>query len=96
VTAILCLLIGTGFGYLWAQHRFDYPTTFELSRTMTIVSGVEVGSLPRGTHMYYRSSEHDQLEFYVFVRLPLDQAQGLLNPIETDHYNGHRHLEVQP
>jgi hypothetical protein len=92
---VLFLLIGAGIGYVVAQYRFGYPTPYELNGPLGIVWGAEVGSLPRGTHMNYRSAEHGEVEFYVVVRVPQQEAQLLLKRLPTDHYNGHRHLKAK-
>ena len=94
--SVLCVLLGAGLGYLIGRSQFGYPSTYELERPLKLLSGSQAGLLPPGTHMNYFGSEHNELEFYVFVRIPRDQTQGLFKPVQTDYYNGHRHLNANP
>ena len=95
VTAIACLLVGAGFGYIVSEYQFSRADAYEPTRSLSITSGTEIGSLPRGTYMNYRNLEHGQVEFYIFVKVPLDQAKAILRPATIDRYGGHRHLETK-
>jgi hypothetical protein len=95
VTAIACLLVGGGFGYLVSEYQFSRADVYQPTRSLSITSGTEIGSLPPGTYMNYRNLEHGEVEFYVFVKVPLDQAKAILKPATSDRYGGHRHLDAK-
>ena len=96
LTAIVCLVFGAGFGYLLSEYHFPRATAFEPSEALRISSGSEVGVLPRGTSMHYRSRDRDHVKFYVFVRVPIDQATLLIKPASTDRESDNRYLEATP
>jgi hypothetical protein len=96
ISSIFCLLVGTAFGYLLSQYHFPRATAHELSQPLRVSSSVEAGLLPLGTRMHYQSHDRDHVRFYVFVRVPLDQATLLIKPVASGDNGGNRTLEAQP
>ena len=95
LTATLCLLVGTGVGFFLSEYHFGRAAAYEPTRSLNVTSGTGSGVLPAGTYMSYRNAEHGEVEFYVFVRVPVEQMRAVLRPAAADRYGQHRHLEAQ-
>jgi len=89
IGGILALLISFGGGYLLAGWNFVYSDTYILKEPITIMAGgSEAGVLPKGTELHYQSSAHNEVDFYVFVKLPLGKAKLKTEKVEVDTYFG--------
>ena len=84
--AALLLTMTFGAGYLVASWRwFAHPDSYELRKPVAVrVSGSEQGVLPRGSKLYYQSSAHGSVDFYVLVRLPIEEAKVNLKKVDTE------------
>jgi hypothetical protein len=96
LTAIICFVFGGGFGYLLSEYHFPRAKADELTEALRVAWGTQIGLLPRGTQMHYRHRDRDFVEFYVFVRVPVEQATLVLKPAAADRDNGHGHLDARP
>lgn len=94
IGATLALLVSFSGGYLLASWNFVYTDTYVLKEPIAIVAdGTESGVLPMGTEPHYQSSAHNEVDFYVFVRVPLEKAKIKAKKIEVDIYNGIKRLK---
>ncbi|MBN0989904.1 hypothetical protein [Amphritea pacifica] len=94
IWVILAIFISFGGGYLFASWNFIYSDTYVLKEPIAIVAdGTEAGVLPMGTELHYQSSAHNEVDFYVFVRVPLEKEKLKAEKIEVDTYNGIKRLK---
>ncbi len=85
----LAFFIAFAFGYGAASLSFVYSDTYVLKTPLPISSGKsEPGLLPVGAELHYQSSAHGHTDFYVFVRVPRDQAIAHTEKTEVDAENG--------
>jgi hypothetical protein len=96
MTAIICFVFGSGFGYLLSEYHFPRAKADELTEALRVAWGTQMGLLPRGTQMHYHGRDRDFAEFYVFVRIPVEQATLVLKAAATDRDSAHGHLDAQP
>lgn len=90
---IVALAISFGAGYLYSGWNFVYSTIYELQEDIPIVAnGKERGLLPKGTELHYQSSAHNEVDFYVFVKVPQEKAKAKTKKVEVDTYNGIKRL----
>lgn len=90
LSALLISFVG---GYLFANWHFFYEGIYVLNEPIPIVAnGVETGLLPKGSELHYQSSAHNEVDYYVFVRIPLEKAKLKTDKIEADTYNGIKRL----
>ncbi|AFU99836.2 hypothetical protein [Simiduia agarivorans] len=80
-------------GYLVASWNFVYGTTYVLTESIVLESGQAVGELPAGTELHYQSMAHGEIDYYVFVRMPLKKSMEIRKKVEVDTYNGIKRLK---
>ncbi len=85
---IFILLFVFVAGYLFASQRFVYGDTWVLMEPIEIMAGKEKGLLPKGAELHYQSMAHGEVDFYVFVRVPIEKAKKKTSKVEADTRNG--------
>ena len=90
---LLALAVSFGAGYFYSGWSFVYSETYELQESIPLVAnGKEQGLLPKGTELHYQSSAHNEVDFYVFVKVPQEKAKAITKRVEVDTYNGIKRL----
>jgi len=90
---LIALAVSFGAGYFYSGLNFVYSDTYELLESIPIVAnGEEQGTLPKGTELHYQSSAHNEVDFYVFVRVSQEKAKSKTKKVEVDTYNGIKRL----
>jgi len=90
---IIALAVSFGAGYFYSGWNFVYSDTYELQEDIPIVAnGKEKGILPKGTELHYQSSAHNEVDFYVFVKVPQEKAEAKTKKVEVDTYGGIKRL----
>lgn len=90
---LLVLVVSFVAGYLFSGWNFVYSDTYELQESIPLLAnGKEQGLLPKGTELHYQSSAHNEVDFYVFVKLPQEKAKVIAKKVDVDTYNGIKRL----
>ena len=93
ISFIFAIGVSFGAGYLYSVWNFVYSDTYELQENIQLVAnGEEQGVLPKGAELHYQSAAHNEVDFYVFVRLPQDKAMAITKKVKVDTYNGVKRL----
>lgn len=90
---IFLLVVFFVSGYLVATWNFVYGTTYVLTESIVLESGQAVGELPAGTELHYQSMAHGEIDYYVFVRMPMKKSMEIREKIEVDTYHGIKRLK---
>jgi hypothetical protein len=86
---IIAVLLSFGLGHEVATWNFVRGDIWELNSPMTVsAGGQEIGSLPKGTRLHYRSMAHDYVDFYLFIRAPIEESKEKTQKVKTDPERG--------
>ncbi|GAB2188986.1 hypothetical protein MAH1_05930 [Sessilibacter sp. MAH1] len=89
---LFVLILVFSIGYVTASWQFVNGSRFLLNEPIEIMVDGENGRLPKGTELHYQSMAHNEVDFYVFVRIPKEKAMLKTSRVNIDIENGIKRL----